>query len=367
MMTEPSERSIKTKTGFCSSLADDVWHDLQGKKAFEWWYFDALSDDGSEVISITFTDNFVFSPSYAAPFGNPTSIAPHLGPASAQTPAVSMLYWSGGRAVVRQSAEYSVSQFSASREQPECRIGENHFHFDEAKYGCGYLVHIDISLAMGGRAVATLEWLSLDSDLVEYGAAGDGELTWNMVAPRCDVSGRIEVFDASGRCERTAHFRGTGYHDHVRGTEPLYDALSTRQWGRAHFVDVSAVYSERKDADGRLVNSRLIISQDRRISVYDANIEQRQMHRDRFGIKYAKSFDVSTDASASLHVELSDNIETTFYNVRSISQMTLDTGDGVERKAAGLAETISPANMKRRLLRWFTVLQLARKAGRPER
>ena len=49
---------------FSSSVAADVWHPQKNPKAYEWWYFDALSDDGREAIVIIFLDNFIYSPRY---------------------------------------------------------------------------------------------------------------------------------------------------------------------------------------------------------------------------------------------------------------------------------------------------------------
>src|SRR6476620_7434513 len=46
---------------FCSSIADDVRHLGLPYAACEAWYFDALSDDGNEAVTITFLDN-VFDP-----------------------------------------------------------------------------------------------------------------------------------------------------------------------------------------------------------------------------------------------------------------------------------------------------------------
>ena len=54
----------KSNFSFCSSIADDVWHPSDEHSAYEWWYFDAVSDDGRDALTIIFLDNFIFSPRY---------------------------------------------------------------------------------------------------------------------------------------------------------------------------------------------------------------------------------------------------------------------------------------------------------------
>src|SRR4051812_38362980 len=49
---------------FASSIKEDVWHPKTNPKAYEWWYFDALSDNGKDAVVIIFLDNFIFSPRY---------------------------------------------------------------------------------------------------------------------------------------------------------------------------------------------------------------------------------------------------------------------------------------------------------------
>ena len=51
---------------FSSSVSADVWHPQKHPKAYEWWYFDALSDHGDEGVIIVFLDNFIYSPRYNA-------------------------------------------------------------------------------------------------------------------------------------------------------------------------------------------------------------------------------------------------------------------------------------------------------------
>jgi hypothetical protein len=47
---------------FSSSVQADVWHPQPDPKSYEWWYFDALADDGEEAVVIMFLDNFIYSP-----------------------------------------------------------------------------------------------------------------------------------------------------------------------------------------------------------------------------------------------------------------------------------------------------------------
>src|SRR5215218_6606564 len=55
---------VPEKFSFSSSVSDDVWHPKRGTQAYEWWYFDALSDNGKDALVIIFLDNFIFSPRY---------------------------------------------------------------------------------------------------------------------------------------------------------------------------------------------------------------------------------------------------------------------------------------------------------------
>ena len=65
-MANPVEKISDETFSFSSCVKSDVWHPEKDAKGYEWWYFDALSDDGKEAVVIIFLDNFVFSPGYNA-------------------------------------------------------------------------------------------------------------------------------------------------------------------------------------------------------------------------------------------------------------------------------------------------------------
>ena len=64
MATATTEQVLPEKFSYSSSIAADVWHPKHDARGYEWWYFDALSDDGREAIVVIFLDNFIFSPRY---------------------------------------------------------------------------------------------------------------------------------------------------------------------------------------------------------------------------------------------------------------------------------------------------------------
>ncbi|MDQ2746517.1 MAG: hypothetical protein M3T96_04570, partial [Acidobacteriota bacterium] len=59
-MTTAIQPTASEKFSISSSIAADVWHEKANSKAFEWWYFDALSEDGRDAVVIIFIDNFIF-------------------------------------------------------------------------------------------------------------------------------------------------------------------------------------------------------------------------------------------------------------------------------------------------------------------
>jgi hypothetical protein len=107
---------------FSSSVRADVWHPQNDPKAYEWWYFDALADGGREAVVIMFLDNFIYSPRYNREAGN-----------TGRFPAVSFTYFRDGKPLYRCINEYTEAEFHASRDIPECTIGDSSFKF---RYGC---------------------------------------------------------------------------------------------------------------------------------------------------------------------------------------------------------------------------------------
>jgi len=338
---------------FCSSVRDDVWHDQTGSKAFESWYFDALSDDGKEAVVVIFSDNYVFSPRYAAE-SDP-------GQKPERFPAVTFIYSNKGRTIFRTVNEFGARRFRSNTGFVECSIGDSSFTVDAAAYGSGYFVKVDIPVAGNRRLKASFEWLSIDADLLPpSGVESAFRNSWNMVAPRSDVTGRIELLSRRGFTRKLFQFRGTGYHDHLRSEHPIHETIGCRQWGRAHFNDATAIYCIENRPGITDPEARLYIVRDGRIRVSDAVFEGQRFQRDRFGVKYPTRLSFLTDDNSRLRVKQFRPIDSTFFDVRSLAEMTLLLPDGRFRKAIGMTEFLLPKNIKYRLFRWFTDLKIGR-------
>ena len=197
------ENAAETRLAFTSSVAADVWHPQKEDKSYEWWYFDALSDDGREALVIIFLDNFIYSPRYNR---ETTRIA-----GNKRCPAVSFTYFKDGKVVYRSVNEFHYSDFKAAEDKPRCSIGPSGFYFDSAEYGLGYSVSVRATLPGDRLIEADLEWLDVEADLTaDQTEMSGGAHCWNMVSARADVTGRITLKDKVGKELNVHHFRGTG-------------------------------------------------------------------------------------------------------------------------------------------------------------
>src|SRR5688500_11671470 len=133
-MATATQKVSKEKFSYTSSIALDVWNPKTDSKAFEWWYFDALSEDGRDAVVIIFLDNFIFSPRYNASNRknqNEKSI-------NKRFPAIAFCYYRDGKPVYRAVNEYGSKEFSAGKDSPSCSIGDSSFNYQSAPYGSGY-------------------------------------------------------------------------------------------------------------------------------------------------------------------------------------------------------------------------------------
>ena len=361
---EQNHRNLNEKFTFSSSIANDIWHPKKKRESYEWWYFDALSDDGNEAIAITFLDNYIFSPRYNAHVLEGSQTGLHTTNGNAKTskfPALVFVYYRDGKAVYRAISEYPASEFSSSVDNPECTIGKNSFRFESAPYGDGYSITIDTKLGKNQRIRANFEWLSIESNFEtsEESSSGSGHW-WNLVAPRADVTGRITLTNKSGKTLEEINFGGTGYHDHNHDDRWLPDTLKSWQRGRVHFPDLTAVFFRYNESGSDRTLTKLLLIRDGKLKVSDAVSDAQKFSRNVFGLKYPSKFQITDTDNVSLKIKQKVIAESTFFYLRFFAEMTLSLEDGKPRKGISITEHLAPRGLKYRWLDWLTSLRLSK-------
>jgi carotenoid 1,2-hydratase len=356
----------ESKFAFSSSLKDNVWHPEKGPKAYESWYFDALTDDHRESVVITFLDNYIFSGRYNSSSGSKGQGKEAERGDSGYTPAVLFTYFKDGQPRYRAVQEFVESEFSATSELPGCRIGKSSFKYEKATYGSGYNVVIELPMSGGRRIEAQFEWLEIESDL-SAGSFCFEKLRhcWNMVAPRCDVSGKITIYDKAGSISDAIRFRGTGYHDHKIDDRWLAATVHDWHWGRVHFADSTAVFYRYKEIGDQAPTSKLLVVKNGELRERDVRIEEQNYVRDKFGIRYPTRLRLVTEDNMRLRVKPVTILHSGFYLLRFVSEMTLTLRDGIPRRTKGLTEFVAPRVLRYRWLNWLNRLRTGDKIKEP--
>ncbi len=354
------------KFSFTSSIRADVWQPKSNPKAFEWWYFDALSEDKRDAVVIIFLDNFIFSPRYNSANRKNSRLTEKFrqrkNSAGAECfPALAFTYYRDGKPVYRAINEFAPEDLTADEKVPACRIGNNSFRFEFAPYGSGYLLSINAKLRKNRHLEAHFEWLSIESDfLPDKTVNQEDSHFWNLVVSRADVTGRISIADDAGKGIDVIHFRGTGYHDHNFDNRWLPETVAEWQWGRAHFNDATAVFYRYREIGEQFATTKLLTVRGGELNDRDADCEQQNFQRDKFGIKYPTRLRFSSDDHLHLRVKQNEIIDSSFFYLRFLSEMTLMIGDDKPREAVGITEYLAPKALKYRWLDWLTDMRIGR-------
>ncbi len=355
-MATAAQKVSKEKFSYTSSIALDVWQPKSDSKAFEWWYFDALSEDGRDAIVIIFLDNFIFSPRYNSVNSK------HLNDQkNEQFPAIAFFYYRDGKPVYRAVNEYCSNEFSAGKDSPSCTIGKSSFNYQSAPYGSGYFVAINTELSKGRFIEAHFEWLSIETDFLPKKEINSEDAhIWNLVAARSDVTGRITITNEKARNLDVIHFRGTGYHDHNSDNRWLPNTVCDWQWGRAHFADSTAVFYRYKEIGEEKPINKLFTIRDGELRERDAIYEETNFKRDKFGLKYPTRQTFLTEDNMRLRIKNQQIIDSSFFYLRFLSEMTLTLRDGKPRKTVGITEYLAPKSLKYRWLDWLINMRIGR-------
>ena len=218
----------------------DAWHRVVAPGGYEWWYFDAESADGRTQVVAIFLEGFVFHPGYLRRYfrflKRPTKFAP---PVAGDYPSVYFAVYRDGRVRRQFMTQFAPADFAADAGRPDVRFGANTMRLGD---GGGYALNLRgtpwVLTARGPQLLVgqelsaslmfrpTLDHQPLSRRFLSRQMTG-ADHHWVLAAPRCDVSGRIDLGDGE-----TLDFSGRGYHDHNYGTGPIGPGLSRWTWGR---------------------------------------------------------------------------------------------------------------------------------------
>jgi hypothetical protein len=174
--------------------------------SFEWWYLDCHLEDGSSLI-ITF---------YTKP--------PQASVKQPLSPMVTMQLTRPDGSRVDQVAMATASEFHASRERCDVRIGENTFKGDLQTYQVNVkLEDVQASVTLHREVPSWRE----ATGHVFFGAQEEHHVAWLPAVPQ----GRVEVELKVDGERRT--LQGTGYHDHNWGNVTLRKVIDHWYWARA--------------------------------------------------------------------------------------------------------------------------------------
>lgn len=181
---------------------------------FEWWYFDAHMDDGSTVVAVIYTK----------PHGNVNIPC---------TPQVKLIITTPDGIAHLNVENFKESDFSASSEKCDVRVGRNRLTGDLKKYN----IHFEV-----GDKKADLEFTRVVPSWrpgvgkCYFGKELHNYLGWIVPVPYGTVSGSINYNNKEHKV------KGSGYHDHNYGNIPLSKIIDNWYWGRLKIADYNCIF-----------------------------------------------------------------------------------------------------------------------------
>ncbi len=305
--------------------------------AYEWWYFDALSDDGEWVLSCIWFLGNPFSPYYRQ-----SSLARAASPFEEN--ALFFALYRFGKLYAYHFTRSSLSELAADEALPLClRFGPSRL---SAADGRQWRLEIDDQNANGRHLAAALTFASPPLAPAEVQeTALDSEHSWLPIAPYCRVAGKITLRELHNPGCETIEFAGTGYHDHNWGRLPFDAAIRDWYWARAALPsERSVILYHVRPHRGPTVSHLLLFERGRLLS-HDAQAKVRLSRPvlNGFGTRYSTRLTAS-GAGIDAVFQFGTRLDSAPFYVRVLCGAEL-RAEGQAESGQGIGEYLRPRPM----------------------
>lgn len=321
-----------------SDFSKDTQTPVKPSGSYEWWYFDTLTADGYSVV-IIFYDGNPFSRRYISAINSGNTTLP------GDFPAISVSVYHKGKPLFYLFDECTPDEAYFSKDEPVGSVKKNSFRGSKTPFGFQYDIVLNQTLPSGDRIVADIMFKSNEWNAAEMADDGaqNADHIWNLISPRCEVDGEIEI---SGYSDKKIEITGTGYHDHNVGHEPMKESFKEWYWGRYHLTESTLVYYLMNERGGWSYKAWLI-GEDGDIRNLNTKIENDNLQMNLFGLKTWRAF-TFYDEKSEFYLQkdrVSDNGP--FYQ-RFEGRLMAKKGEHIE-ECRGISEYIYPSRIYNKL------------------
>ncbi|MCW3090831.1 MAG: hypothetical protein JWP81_1900 [Ferruginibacter sp.] len=222
METSPGDHKKLGLSGSVIKPWEDGMRTIGRPGTYEWWYFDGSLSDGSSLVIVFYTKDQIM-------------------PDKPLKPKVSFDLDRPDGTKVHKEVEIDSSNFSASKDSCNVRIGVNSFSGNLRDYA----IHVDIDGVKADIALrGTVPSWRPNTGFINFQKGTNSHyFAWLPSVPQGNVEGTVTI---SGR---TQAIKGVGYHDHNWGDVSMLKLIHDWYWGRAQVGNYSVIASYITAAD----------------------------------------------------------------------------------------------------------------------
>jgi len=324
--------------------------------AQEWWYFDAISDDGRDALVVVWYAGLPFDPEYGVgTLRHLKDPARHSAPRALDHSAISVSWYRDGKTIAYALNAYRAGAFAHRAEPFAVEVAGSRLARDPG----GYALDVDTPAVDGkSRIRARLQFRPapgtepLERDL---GSAGSPH-RWILAAADCRVEG---TFAIEGARPTAVEFRGRGYHDHNAGSEELSIAIRRWQWGRVHHGPLTEVYYHSEPRRGAPQSLWITCRDGRPVAVRErVAIRGERPRRSLFGLGDPQDL-IIEGGGQSFGRRLRTCVDDGPFYRRSLSDFGgLD--EPPDEAVPGISELLDTRNLHHPMLNWMIPYRLKR-------